>query len=267
MAAYPDHFPKKVDFSKFEYFRVAKKDLAEFSLLQGEIISCAKSKKTIPQEKINKYLSLMTNLKDAEFRQKLMNYIDGHEIIEEHFEETNKDYIFKGELRLFNNQELEFIDEADERHESIVKLSPDDIRINQGVIVQIKLKDDISIDKKKFKDLVWFPRYEDFGSMIFHILELLFEKDQEKSFDKDSCIEFIFEELVKYRKDSMSESQKALYPAYKIAVLSGFITHNIMNFTLSKKSDLRNRDYHQAVRNALKKLEAKNPDIFKDLPK
>lgn len=102
----------------------------------------------------------------------------------------------------------------------------------------------------KVKDYNFSNKEHDFKKMIQQCVLLYFSyKEHETNLQKDDIIRFVYRNLTNYTK-KLSKVKQKNYTHYKIATLSGYLTH-LLEYKLTEKKSPTNSDFFTATRNAL----------------
>lgn len=224
---YEDH---KFNFTDYEYFKVSKFDLYEFEILADEIIECAKNKRSIEKEKVDRFFFL---LKKEKTEPEIKTVLSDTEISDG----IQKVLIFMASQRRYNDYDFKIE----------LKKEPTDMKVELDGKRQI------------------ISSYGDFTDMLIAVVEQLrvveFQNNEEWVGNKDFCMKEGFKEFMKYYWWFMGpEQQKKYMISYKFIALSALIAEKVWGFGISEAKKMTMHRYHLHGLYALKKY---NIDVKK----
>lgn len=98
---YTRHFPLKLDYTNYEYYRVDKKNWKEFYKLKAELTKLSGKKKLIPDKKLKRFISLLEYIQGEETLHYLNTPIDESKLVYEYFnhDRYREKYLFSNKFR------------------------------------------------------------------------------------------------------------------------------------------------------------------------
>ncbi|MGP8215675.1 MAG: hypothetical protein ACLQQ4_08950 [Bacteroidia bacterium] len=230
------HFPVKLDYDDYTYYRVPLGEHSEFNDICNAIKDKVREQKPMPEQVINRFFSLLQNVSKEEYRyyspfiERAINKVCAH------FEKYPKFY-FEREYYYWDNKKQMTVDKPKKETKSVIQS--------------------------------WSSGFRD---MMEFVIPMLISLDKEESMDERTCMYNAFLLLAFFRNSNLDlykKHKEQLKPG-RLSVISGYITVHVFEFDLLSptiaKEFITNDHYNQIAKYQAGEVKKKYHQCFGEDP-